>query len=257
MDEQAYIEALVDLHTGLQRQGPGDAAFSKKIISELLANLPESVKALDLGCGTGAATLLLAEQLSGSIQAVDASAAFISTLQENLAHKTCKGEVEASVEDFSQLPSAAFPVDSYDLLWSEGAAYTLGFSSALKTWRPLLKKGGVAVISEMSWFAQKPSADAYDFWSNAYPDMATEAVNIELAKQHGFELLKAIRLPTKAWWDNYYNPLLQRMQQLRLNVGMNADQVLFDVLDDTDAEIELFSRFSDEYGYTFYILRAI
>ncbi|MCK5880883.1 MAG: class I SAM-dependent methyltransferase [Sinobacterium sp.] len=257
MEEQAYIEAMIELHTGLERQGPGDAAFSKKIISEILGELPESVKAIDLGCGTGGATLLLAELLSGSVQAVDFSTAFIATLKDNLVGKTLSAEVVASAENFSQLSNAQFPRGSYDLLWSEGAAYILGFSAALKTWRPLLKEGGIAVISEMSWFTQTPSNDVNEFWTNAYPSMATEEDNIEIAKQHGFEVLKTVRLPAKAWWDNYYNPLLQRMQQLRLNVGMNADQVLFDVLDDTDTEIDLFSRFSDEYGYTFYVLKAL
>jgi len=60
MDHQAeYITALINLHRGLDRQGPGDADFSRHILS-LLSALPPKPRIADLGCGSGAGALLLA-----------------------------------------------------------------------------------------------------------------------------------------------------------------------------------------------------
>ena len=257
MDNQAYINAFVELHSVLSRQGPGDEAFTVNLLHELRTDLPSSPAIIDLGCGTGAASFLLAEHLKGKVQAVDASEAFIDSLSQQVASCGLSDVIHPSVDNFSALAEVDYPTDHYDLLWSECSAYHLGFRKALKTWRPLVKKGGIAIISELSWLTSTPSTEAQAFWQAAYPLMATESDNIEMAKRYGFELIFAKRLPEKAWWDNYYNPLLKRMQQLRMNIGMNASEALYDVLDNTDAEIALFDRHSSEYGYTFYILKAV
>ncbi|MGH1395846.1 MAG: hypothetical protein ACRAVC_17745 [Trichormus sp.] len=67
---------------------------------------------------------------------------------------------------------------SVDLLWSEGAAYNLGFEQALKLWRPLLANNGIAVVSELSWFSDQVPESAIAYWNTAYPMMGSEAENI-------------------------------------------------------------------------------
>ena len=37
-----------------------------------------------------------------------------------------------------------------DLLWSEGAAYYIGFASALAKWWAAIRSGGFLVVSELS-----------------------------------------------------------------------------------------------------------
>ena len=60
------------------------------------------------------------------------------------------------------------------------------------------------------------------------------------------------RLPFSAWWEEYYTPLLERVERLR----PTADLALAAVLDETEREIDLFRRHGDSYGYVFYLLRV-
>ena len=152
--------------------------------------------------------------------------------------------------DFAALD---WPAGSLDLLWSEGAAYHLTFAGALRAWRPLLAPGGVAVISELSWFTDDPPEPARAFWQSAYPAIGSEDDNAARAAAAGFAVHLVRRLPSAAWWESYYGPLERRMESLR----DGADPAMRTVLRDTDAEIALFRAHADAYGYAFYVLRAV
>lgn len=143
-----------------------------------------------------------------------------------------------------------WPPGSVDLVWSEGAAYNLGFARALTLWRPLLAPGGLAVVSEMSWFGDERPAPAVEFWQAAYPVMGSEAENRAHAQRAAFEVLDVRRLPAECWWRNYYDPLAARMRQVERTPAMAA------VIAESETEMSLFRRFSDAYGYSFYVLRA-
>ena len=68
MDRQT--ELLVALHQGLSRLGPGSAEYSLKALA-LCEDLPAAPEVLDVGCGTGAQTLVLASATAGRITATD------------------------------------------------------------------------------------------------------------------------------------------------------------------------------------------
>ncbi len=82
MNQQAYIDALIELHEPLERQGPGDKDFSVALMKEIQSHLPTNPKMLDLGAGSGVATLLLAQTLGTQLQAVDFSETFIGHLEK-------------------------------------------------------------------------------------------------------------------------------------------------------------------------------
>ncbi len=138
----------------------------------------------------------------------------------------------------------------FDLIWSEGAAYHLTFEGAMRAWRPLLPRGGVAVVSELSWFGPARPRPAADFWAAVYPAMGDEGENVERAERHGFDLVFTQRLPSTAWWQNYYGPLLERIEARTAA----ASPAMRQVIGETHREIDLFRRYSDAYGYTFYVL---
>ena len=64
------MEAFFKLHSGLPREGPGSDASTRKAI-RALPSLPPSPRVVDLGCGPGRQTLVLAQALSSSIIAAD------------------------------------------------------------------------------------------------------------------------------------------------------------------------------------------
>ncbi len=245
-NQTEYIAALINLHRGLDRQGPGDADFSRSILCNLFS-LPLKPRIADLGCGSGAGALLLAKHYQCNVMAVDSSSIFLEELTARAKQAGLEHLITPIHGDMAKLK---WSVASVDLLWSEGAAYNLGFEQALKLWRPLLANNGIAVVSEMSWFTNDVPEPAIAYWHNVYPMMSTEAENIARAGRSGFTVLSTHRLPTRAWWVNYYEPLHNRMKQIEIT------PVTQSVIRDTEDEIALFEKFSDFYGYTFYVLRA-
>ena len=245
-DEQ--IKALIELHRGLMRQGPGDPSFSKHILS-LLPELPENPRIVDLGCGAGAGALILAEWFGTTITAVDFARAFLDELEGHARAQGLDHLIETVEADIGHLN---WPPARVDLLWSEGAAYNLTFEGALKTWRPFMAPSGIAVISEITWFTTDIPVPVLEFWQEAYPQIESESENAALAQAAGFDVLGVHRLPTQAWWIHYYDPLKERMDALR----PSAAPVMQAVIDETEAEIAFFEKYGDCYGYAFYLLRA-
>jgi len=241
--------ALIELHAGLDRQGPGDEAFSRRMLS-LLPRLPAHPRIADLGCGSGAGVLLLAEWSGARVTAVDSCDAFLAQLRRDAQACGLADRVRIVEADMGALD---WPEASLDLLWSEGAAYNLTFAGALEAWRPLLDTGGVAVVSELSWFTDNPPAPLRAYWEAAYPAIGSEAENAARAAERGFEMLGIHRLPEAAWTRNYYGPLLERIETLR----PTASEALLQVIRETEEEIRMFREYAGKYGYAFYLMRAV
>jgi hypothetical protein len=142
-----------------------------------------------------------------------------------------------------------------DLLWSEGAAYNIGFPIALATWAPALTPDkGLVVVSELSWLKkeeQAPGAVRAFFRSGGYPDMRSVKDNIAVAESTGYKVLTTYTLPREAWVDGYYDILALRAKAL-LDHPNHAVQA-FAV--ETIQEIEAFQCSEDSYGYVFYVLQ--
>ena len=44
-----------------------------------------------------------------------------------------------------------FEDGSFDIIWSEGAIFVIGFEKGLREWRRLLTPDGYVAVSELSW----------------------------------------------------------------------------------------------------------
>jgi SAM-dependent methyltransferase len=244
-----YVEALIELHSNLDRQGPGDEDFSRFIIAQI-PELPPSPRIADLGCGAGAGTLILAEKFRSKIKAADFSRVFLDQLMARARQKGLEGFIEIIESDIGNLD---WLPETVDLIWSEGAAYNITFKGALEAWRPLLAVNGVAVISEMVYFSADVSEDVTQYMKNAYPEIKTESDNLDLITASGFEVLGVHRLPTIAWWENYYDPLREKINYIECS----EDSVMQAVIKETLEEMNFFKEHEQEYGYTYYIMRAV
>ena len=143
--------------------------------------------------------------------------------------------------------------ETIDLLWSEGAAYNLTFKGALKSWRPLMAVNGIAVISEMSYFTSDVPESVRIYWQNAYPTIGTESENANHANLSGFEILGIHRLPSNAWWNNYYGPLRKNIESFK----NSDDDIMQSVISETEEEMKYFEEYGDFCGYSFYIMKAV
>ena len=68
--EPSFLELLLEVHIGLERQGPGSPEAVQQAL-RFLEPLDRFGKAADLGCGTGGQTMLLAERLPGTVVGLD------------------------------------------------------------------------------------------------------------------------------------------------------------------------------------------
>ena len=248
-DHGEYIQALIKLHLGLERQGPGDASYSSHILS-LIEKVPVNPRIADIGCGAGAGALLLADRFKAKVRAVDISREFLDELTERARQRGLDHLIEAIECDMGNLD---WEPDTIDLLWSEGAAYNLTFEGAMKAWRPFMATNGIAVVSELSLFTSNVPESVRAYWQNAYPAMGTESDNSNHARSAGFDVLGIHRLPSKAWWDNYYGPLRENMDAFE----DSQNSVMQSVIKEMEEEIELFEKHDKHYGYSFYIMRAV
>lgn len=243
--------ALFRLFDGTPRQGPGSDACTLEALRRLPA-LPPSPRVIDLGCGAGRQTLVLARALEGAeITAVDLHAPFLARLDAAAAAEGLTPRIHTRCADFGALED---PPGSYDLLWSEGAVYRLGWAEGLRRWRPLLRPGGLAALTELTWLVDEPPEEAAAFWREGYPAMGTLAANTAAARGAGYDVLDTFALPPSAWWEEYYRPLEARIAALREESAVDPE--LAAVLDESAREMELYARFGNTYGYVFYLLRA-
>ena len=241
-------DALFRLFEGLPRQGPGSDACTREALRRLPA-LPAAPRVLDLGCGSGRSTLVLAAALRTRVIAVDIHRPFLDQLDTAARERGLEDLIELRC---ANMAAPDVPPGSVDLLWSEGAIYLVGFAEGLRLWRPLLAPHGLVAVSECSWLRADPPAALATFWRDAYPGMGSIEDNIARARGIGLEALDHFTLPPEAWWDEFYAPLEQRMTEL----APHADPPLAEVIAETRREIELFRRWSDTYGYVFYLMRS-
>ena len=248
-EQEKYIKALIKLHNNLERLGPGDSSFSDHIIKQL-PELPPNPRIADIGCGAGAGALTLAKKYHSKVKAVDFSKEFLDQMMHQASQEGLEDLIEPIECDMSNL---GWESESIDLLWSEGAAYNITFEGALKAWRPLMADNGIAVISELSYFTSEVPEPVRDYWQNAYPAIGSESENSNHASSSGFEILKIKRLPSKAWWNNYYDPLCENIKTLK---DAN-DEVMRSVIHEAEEEMKLFEEHEKHYGYSFYIMKSM
>jgi SAM-dependent methyltransferase len=240
-------QALFRLHDGLPRNSPGSEQSTVRALRRF-GRMPRRARVIDLGCGNGASALVLARKLKAQVVAVDAHEPFLRVLRERSKVEGLDALVVPRHADFAALDE---PAGSFDLLWSEGAAYVLGFEAALVKWRPLLKGGGRAAITELSWILDHPSDEARDYWSSVYPGMRTVVGNCAAAERAGYTVIDTMTLSNKDW-RAYYHPMKARIAELRAEGELSAELAV--VIEEAEREIATYEQHGDEFGYVFYLL---
>ncbi len=238
-----------ELYGDLPQQGPGSDASTEQAIG-LIPDLPPNPHILDVGCGSGRQSLCLARCTGGELVAVDNHQPFLDRLNQSAAEQ---GLGERIITQCASMDALTFQASSFDLIWSEGAIYIIGFERGLREFRKFLKPGGVIAVTEITWLRDDPAAELKEFWEAEYPAMSTRSVNESAIAASGYQLLETFALPDSDWWDNYYKPLEARAREMRQKYA--GDQEALEVISVTEKEIELFQKFSDFYGYVFYLMR--
>ncbi|WP_249466870.1 class I SAM-dependent methyltransferase [Amycolatopsis thermalba] len=234
-------EAFFALFHGLPRQGPGSDATTLRLL-ELAAPLPERPRVLDLGCGPGRSALLLAKA-GARVTGLDTHQPFL----DDLARAAEGLDVETVNASMAEPP---FPDGTFDLLWAESAVFVLGFDTALRTWKRLLKPGGTLVLTECEWSTGEPSAAVREFWDAQYP-LRTTAQNTAAAEAAGYRVDAVLPQPDSDWFDEFYDHL-----EARADAADTSDPAMAEAVAAARREIAMRREHGAEYQYTGYVLRT-
>ena len=240
---------ICEYFSSISRQGPGSDESTQRALSMIHDLGADSVIA-DLGCGCGSQTIQLALHTQAKVKALDLFPLFIDKLMERCRKAGVADRVEAIEGDMCNLP---FEKASLDVIWSEGAIYNIGFKRGITEWREYLKPDGWLAVSEASWLTDSRPSEIEDFWNEAYPEIDTIANKVQQLKDAGYHDVNTFVLPKECWIDNFYLP--QREAQRLFLERYPDNKTAAELVANQRREAELYSRYSDYYGYVFYVAR--
>jgi len=245
MDRMKYF---IDLYGNLPRAGPGDNASTRRAF-ELLRDLPPAPRILDIGCGPGMQTVELLRFSGGNVVALDFLPHMISRVRAAATEAGVIDRLETIQADMNEMN---FEPESFDLIWSEGALYILGFERGLARVREFVKPGGYVAVSEAVWLEADVPGEVIEFW-RAYPEIDTVARKLQVIENLGYRSVGHFVLPASSWTKLYYDPLQQRATRFE-QVWKGIPQAE-DVLAEARKELEMFEKYSRYYSYAFFVMR--
>ena len=246
-ENAATMKYFYELFEDLPRQGPGCEEATLRAL-DLVRGLPRNPRVMDVGCGSGMPTKILARRLGARILAIDNHRPMLERLDRDAAREGL--DIETRELSVICMP---FEAGTFDLLWSEGSIFIPGLERGLEDFEALLAPGGYLAFTEMCLFRDDPAAQLRDWFDGVYPGVKTVQEVRDLALAVGFEPVGDFRLPDSAWWDDYYDPMLERIEVLEArNAGVAEASELYARC---RLEAEMFRRHCASYGYAFFVLR--
>lgn len=250
VDTMENHRLLIDLHKDAERQGPGGKAETELAIELARLDRSRPMKIADIGCGTGASTLQLASALNARVAAADFSPEFLHVLQ---ARARTLGVAEKISPVVCLMDALPFSDEEFDVIWSEGAIYNMGFEAGVSAWSRFLKPGGKLIVSEITWLTATRPPELQSHWEREYPEVDAASTKIGILERHGFSPEAYFVLPTHCWLENYYRPMRSRFDAFLERHG-RSDQAKA-IVEGEKHEIALYEKYSAYYSYGVYVAR--
>ena len=184
---------------------------------------------LDIGCGSGIPTMELARLSNGEIIGIDINQPALDKLRSKIKEAVLNDRVQAvkcSILDMD------FPDESFDIIWSEGSIYVIGFESGLREWRRLLKPDGFMVVhDEKGNINQK----------------------LKQISDCGYELLGHFKLSEDIWWTEYFAPLEKMIGETRKRY--TDDPHILEELHQAQEELDMFKKNPERNSSVCFVMR--
>jgi len=167
---------------------------------------------LDVGCGSGVPTIELAKISDGHVIGIDIDVTSLDLLRRKIKETGLNNRV--SVIKGSML-TMDFPGESFDIIWTEGSIFVIGFENGIKKWRRFLKPNGFLVIHD---------------------ENKDKTKKLGLITKYGYTLIAQFEISDNLMWREYFTPLEQLIQEFRhkypndsdLSNELNKDQIEID-----------------------------
>jgi len=245
------IEYIYELCEALPRSGPGDNEYTKRAFNSI-PHPPKNPFILDIGCGQGMQTIELAKIANGKIIALDNHQGFLDMLMEQAKKQ---GFEEKIIPQNISMLDMNFEEETFEIIWSEGALYFMGFQNGLKRCHQLLKNNGYLAVTELVYTVPNPPNAVVEYFNSEYPDIKNVAEKIEIIKKEGFNLISNFTLPESAWLNSYYLPIEKEIP--RLNKKYQGNEVALSIFEGFRNEVNFYKKYSKFYGYEFFIMQKI
>ena len=245
--EPSMFDLLIEAHIWLDRQGPGSSEMTRRALG-FVDNLDANSRIVDLGCGTGGQTIVLAQNTAGHITGVDMIPSFIERFGATVQTLQLEERVAGMVGSAENLP---FGKGELDLIWSEGMIDGIGFEKALTYWKDFLKQDGYVAVTCPSWLTEDRPSEVASFWADAGSKLDTVGGNVSILQQIGYQFVAAFTLPETCWTDHYFIPR-EAAEKALLEKYPGSETVKAYVAGDK-YEVELYAKYKQYYGYVFYI----
>ncbi len=245
------MKYFYELFEALPRGGPGDNHSTRRAFNTI-PKPPKQPLILDIGCGPGVQTIELAKLSEGRLIALDNHQAFLDKLIEKAKEEAL---LEHIIPKNKSMHDMTFEESTFDIIWSEGALYFMGFQKGLRRCHQLLKDGGYLAVTEIAYLKANPPAPLIQYFEKEYPDIKSVEDKIDEIQKEGFHLISHFTLPESSWLDNFYLPMEAAITHL--NEKYQGNQIALEVFEEMKNEINLYKKFSDFYGYEFFIMQRI
>jgi len=227
----------------LKRLAPGSDSSTLTVLNMLNVDKDSELNILDVGCGVGTDTILLAEYFKNStIEAVDLFPHYLSSLNKDIKENSLDSRVFAYQMDMNDLD---FANEEIDILFCHAGAEIIGFKKALNLWKRIVKEGGFLICSDLTWIS-KPSKESMDFWKDSYPEIDTVENKISQIEKSGFTYISHFKLE-KTEFRKYYSLLESNLNEIR------CDKSAQDFIKQLDREIKVSSN--EDFTYVYYIMQ--
>lgn len=241
------MKYFFEVYGNLPRGGPGDNKSTRRAFLAM-KELPPNPAILDIGCGPGMQTMELARLSKGKIIALDNHQPFLDKIEKDAKRAEFKNIETLNLSMFDMY----FEPETFDIIWAEGAIYFLGFKTGLEKIKPFLKKGGYAAVTEPVWLKKDPPEGAKEFWKE-YPAIADTQKHLKIIESIGYKNIANFVLPTSSWMNDYYIPMQGVINKLKIKYANN--KTAMEVINSAQKEIDGFKKYSDYFGYEFYVVR--
>jgi ubiquinone/menaquinone biosynthesis C-methylase UbiE len=158
------------------------------LVEDLLVEKTDFRRGLDVGCGPGQFTVLLAERLPGAeVWGIDLAPTMIELARQHATESSAAARLHFQVADVARLP---FPNDHFDAVLSSGSIkHWPDQAAALREIHRVLVPGGRAFIGEMNRLASPAAIETqrarlrHWFFRFIYPRVFTKAMAPEEARR--------------------------------------------------------------------------
>lgn len=186
---------------------------------------------LDVGCGSGVPTIELARLSNGEVTGLDIDEALLNILRGKIEKEGVSDRVKTmkcSILDME------FPDESFDIIWSEGSVFTIGFEKGLRQWKRFLKPGGFIVVHDEQGAIEE---------------------KLQKISSCGYQLLGYFLLDEDVWWTEYFAPLQKLIEQTQAKCA--DDSQVIEGLRRGQWEIDTFKQNPALNSSAFFIMRKM